>query len=105
MSMEVLVDTLRTEAPMDSVARWKPHLKSALAASPSARSALSHERVLAHCRDAGHRWRESFWSPSVSIKAGQPPFNSPLMSSRAVAVTLPTCLASRASSFLAYPTM
>ena len=54
---------------MDSIARWKPQFKSALAASPSARGILSAERVLAHCRDAGHRWRDSFWSPSVTLLA------------------------------------
>ena len=52
---------------MDSIARRKPVFKSAIAASPSARGILSPERVLGHCRDAGHRWRRSFWSPSVTV--------------------------------------
>lgn len=52
---------------MASLAHWKRHVNQHLLADPVIAAALSAENVEAHCRSAGHRWRESFWSPSVTL--------------------------------------
>ncbi len=52
---------------MASIAHWKRQLKTHLLNDPVVAEALAPQHIEQHCRDAGHRWRDSFWSPSVTI--------------------------------------
>jgi len=52
---------------MASIAHWKPYLKTHLLNDPVLTEALSQPHLEQHCRQAGHRWRDSFWSPSTTI--------------------------------------
>ncbi len=52
---------------MATIARWKSHVKSELLEDPTVSSALSKEVVEEHCKAFGHQWRDSFWSPDMTI--------------------------------------
>lgn len=52
---------------MASIAHWKPYLKTHLLTDPVLTEALSRTRIEQHCREVGHLWRDSFWSPSVTV--------------------------------------
>ncbi len=52
---------------MSSIAHWKRQFKSVLRTSAEVQELLSEDRVHGHCRDAGHRWRDTFWSPSITL--------------------------------------
>ena len=49
---------------MASIAHWKRQLKTHLLNDPVVAEALAPQHIEQHCRDAGHCWRDSFWSPS-----------------------------------------
>lgn len=52
---------------MASIAHWKHRLKSSLLFDDAVRRVLRVERIEEECRHLDHRWRSSFWSPSVTL--------------------------------------
>ncbi len=52
---------------MANIARWKPLVKVDLVNDPAIGRALSAGTMERYCREAGYRWRESFWSPSTTV--------------------------------------
>jgi hypothetical protein len=52
---------------MASITHWKPYLKSHLLNDPVVADALAPQNIEQQCRAAGHCWRDSFWSPSVTV--------------------------------------
>ena len=54
---------------MSSIAHWTRTFKSAIAGSQSIAALLAVAEVERRCREAGHGWRESFWSPTTTLVA------------------------------------
>ncbi|MCA9285769.1 MAG: IS4 family transposase [Phycisphaerales bacterium] len=52
---------------MSTIAHWTRRFKSAIGRSESVRTVLDPERVEHWCREAGHTWRRSFWSPGPTL--------------------------------------
>jgi len=52
---------------MASIAHWKRRINTHLLQDPVVAAALSPRHIEQHCRDAGHTWRESFWSPATTV--------------------------------------
>ena len=52
---------------MASIAHWKRRINTNLLNDPIVTEALDPQRIEEHCREAGHRWRDSFWSPSITL--------------------------------------
>jgi hypothetical protein len=52
---------------MASIAHWTRRINTNLLNDPVVAEALDPLRIEEHCRTAGHRWRDSFWSPSVTL--------------------------------------
>jgi hypothetical protein len=52
---------------MASFAAYRRLINRNLLADPVVAEALAPQRIEQHCRDAGHRWRDSFWSPSITL--------------------------------------
>lgn len=51
-----------------SLSHWKQQFKSALTRSLTFQQIFSDDGIEQHCRQAGHRWRESFWSPAITLR-------------------------------------
>lgn len=80
---------------MASIACWRRRVNEQLLIDPILSEALSTGNVEAHCRSAGHRWRTSFWSPSVTLLAFLLQVLSAEKTLRAAVVTLLTRLAAQ----------
>lgn len=52
---------------MAHLTHWKRQLKSELLGNPIVGEVLSREMIESYCREAGHRWRASFWSPTMTL--------------------------------------
>jgi len=52
---------------MANLIRWQHELKSSLLVNATLCDALAPEGLEASCRQAGHTWRESFWSPTLTV--------------------------------------
>lgn len=52
---------------MASITAWRRSINRSLVQDPRIAEALAPEQIEVHCHEAGHRWRASFWSPSVTI--------------------------------------
>ncbi len=52
---------------MASIRDWKKRIKSDILGIPALGEFLSATTVEAACREEGHTWRQSFWSPSVTL--------------------------------------
>ncbi|MGH9602800.1 MAG: IS4 family transposase, partial [Terriglobales bacterium] len=52
---------------MASIAHWKRRINTNLLNDPIITEALDPERIEQHCRDIGHHWRQSFWSPATTL--------------------------------------
>ena len=52
---------------MASIAHWKRRINTNLLNNSLVAEALDPQRVEKHCREARHHWRDSFWSPSVTL--------------------------------------
>lgn len=52
---------------MASIVPWRRYIKTHLIADPVVADALAPADIDQQCRDAAHRWRESFWSPSITV--------------------------------------
>lgn len=52
---------------MANLTRWKRQLKSSLLVDSAFSETLSPATIEDSCRRAGHTWRRSFWSPSVTV--------------------------------------
>ena len=52
-----------------SIAHWKQQVKSGLFSPGIVADILSAQRIEEYCRAAGHRWRCSFWSPTLTVFA------------------------------------
>lgn len=51
---------------MSSDSHWKWKFKSAISASRSVAMLLAAPEIERRCRDGGHAWRRSFWSPTTT---------------------------------------
>jgi hypothetical protein len=49
------------------ISHWKRNFKSSFAGSHLMQRLFGHECIQGHCREIGHRWRKSFWSPRVTL--------------------------------------
>ncbi|MCA9285772.1 MAG: IS4 family transposase [Phycisphaerales bacterium] len=54
---------------MSTIAHWRRQFKSAMSRSKSVLALLGADEVERRCREAGHEWRESFWSPTTTLVA------------------------------------
>ena len=54
---------------MAHLTHWKRYLKGHVLADPTIAEALSPDVIAPCCREAGHRWRRSFWSPTMTVIA------------------------------------
>ena len=54
---------------MAHLTHWKRYLKGHVLADPTVAEALSPDVIEPYCRKAGHRWRRSFWSPTMTVIA------------------------------------
>lgn len=52
---------------MASIVRWKAHVNRNLLTDPVIAQALSATVIERYAREAGYRWRNSFWSPGTTI--------------------------------------
>lgn len=52
---------------MANIAHWRRHVNVNLLNDPAVSEVLSPSTIESHCRAVGHRWRESFWSPSTTL--------------------------------------
>ncbi len=52
---------------MGSIAHWRRTCNRNLLSQPIVAEALSQRSIEAACRQAGHRWRASFWSPTTTV--------------------------------------
>jgi Transposase DDE domain len=52
---------------MASIAHWTRRINTNLLNDPVVAEAFDPQCIEEHCREAGHRWRDSFWSPSVTL--------------------------------------
>lgn len=52
---------------MASIAHWRRHVNQNLLIDPCLSEVLAPAAIEGHCRNAGHCWRESFWSPAVTL--------------------------------------
>ena len=52
---------------MASIGHWKRRVNRQLFSNPLLRESLSPAAVEEACCQAEHRWRSSFWSPSVAL--------------------------------------
>jgi hypothetical protein len=52
---------------MGTIAPWKGHVNRNLLNNPAVAGLLSKSAIEQHCRDLGHRWRASFWSPTTTV--------------------------------------
>lgn len=85
---------------MANIAHWRRHVNEQLLVDPVIGPVLSAEEIEAHCRAAGHRWRKSFWSPSVTLLAFILQVLSAEKTLRAAVVSLLTRLAAQGRSAL-----
>jgi len=85
---------------MASVRYWKHRIKSNILGIPALGEFLSATTVEAACRDDGHTWRRSFWSPSVTLTAFLIQVLSAEKTLRAAVASLLTQLASSGESAL-----
>ena len=54
---------------MASIVHWRHRINRNLLAEPLVADVLSAERIGQACQLAGHRWRDTFWSPSITLLA------------------------------------
>jgi len=54
---------------MGTIAQWKRRVNRSLLQDPLIAEVLSPQVVDRYCRAEGHHWRESFWSPTVTLLA------------------------------------
>lgn len=80
---------------MANIAHWKRHVNEYLLNDSVLLNALSAESVEAECRSAGHSWRTSFWSPSITVLAFVLQVLSAEKTLRAAVVNLLTRLAAQ----------
>lgn len=52
---------------MANLTRWKRQLNNSLLVNSALCEALAPAGIEDSCRQAGHAWRESFWSPSMTV--------------------------------------
>lgn len=78
---------------MASIAHWKEQLNTHLLTDPVLTEALSRPHIEQHCRNAGHLWRDSFWSPSVTVMTFLLQVLDPSKTLRAAVASLLTRLA------------
>jgi len=78
---------------MASIAHWKRRLDSHLLNDPVVADALAQPNIEQRCREAGHLWRNSFWSPSVTVMTFLLQVLDPSKTLRAAVASLLTRLA------------
>lgn len=52
---------------MASIAHWRRHVNTALLGNPVVSQVFVPERIEEYCRQAGYGWRDSFWSPTITL--------------------------------------
>ena len=80
---------------MATITHWRRYVNDQLLVDPLLSKALSAENIEAHCRSAGHGWRKSFWSPSITVLAFVLQVLSAEKTLRAAVVTLLTRMAAQ----------
>ena len=54
---------------MANITHWRRQLNNSLLVHPSVREVFSPNRIEEHCRHSGHQWRETIWSPAMTLLA------------------------------------
>lgn len=88
---------------MATLAPWKGFVKENLLRLPTVRDTLSPELIETCCRQAGHPWRTSFWSPSTTILTFLLQVLDGAKTLRAAVATLLTQLAAQGETQLPSP--
>ena len=52
---------------MASMAHWRRYVNAALLGNPMVSRVFSPERIEAYCHQSNYRWRDSFWSPALTL--------------------------------------
>lgn len=52
---------------MASIAHWRRHINTALLGSPAVSEVFSPETIEDLCRQSDYHWRDSFWSPTITV--------------------------------------
>ena len=52
---------------MATIAHWKRRVKLGLFTDPMISKVLGDGQIERRCREAGHQWRRSFWSPGMTM--------------------------------------
>ena len=52
---------------MAQLTHWRRQLKSDLIANRTVGEVVSPQVIEPGCRESGHRWRASFWSPTTTL--------------------------------------
>ena len=52
---------------MASIAHWRRYVNTALLGNPVVSQVFLPERIEEYCRQSNHRWRDSFWSPALTL--------------------------------------
>lgn len=52
---------------MASIAHWRRYVNTALLGNPVVSQVLLPERIEEYCRQSNYRWRDSFWSPALTL--------------------------------------
>lgn len=85
---------------MASITHWRRQLNTQLLRDPIVAEAFAAETVEQHCRDAEHRWRHSFWSPTTTILTFLLQVLDPAKTLRMAVTTLLTHLAAEGEKHL-----
>ena len=80
---------------MASIAHWTRQINTNLLNDPIVAEAFDPRSIEDHCRQAGHCWRQSFWSPSVTLLTFLVQVLNPSKTLRVAVAQLITHLAAR----------
>ena len=80
---------------MASIAHWKRQINTNLLNDPVIAEALAPEPIEEHCREMGYKWRDSAWSPSLTILTFLLQVLNPSKTLRAAVAELLTQLAAK----------
>src|SRR5690242_13946095 len=85
---------------MASIPHWKRHINNNLLNDPVIAEALGPEPIEEHCREIGYQWRDSTWSPSLTILTFLLQVLNPSKTLRAAVSELSTHLAAKGETNL-----
>jgi hypothetical protein len=96
--------TPRKEARMASIAHWRRYVNTTLLSDPVVSQVLSPEKIEACCRQSDYHWRNSFWSPTLTVLTFMLQVGSAEKTLRAAVATLLNQLRVRGEADLPSPT-